>query len=77
MISPGRRQGNCIKNILVLELVIVDWQLLHLLLSFLEPAEAKEENKLPFSVVHTNNISLPNDVVKTHESNRIVENKRR
>jgi hypothetical protein len=80
-IIPRRRHGNWINNIfflfIIVKFVVIDWPWLLLLLLFLEPAEAKEENKRPYSVVHTNNIALDNDAVRIHEPNGIVENTRR
>jgi hypothetical protein len=59
---PGRRHCHWIRNVFLfvaLKFVIIDRRLRNfLLLLFLEPAEAKEENVRSFSIVHTNNIGL-------------------
>jgi len=78
---PERRHSDWIKSIflliVVINFVIVDWPWFLLLLLFLEPAEAKEENKWSYSVVYTDNIALDNNRISTHEPNGIVENTHR
>jgi hypothetical protein len=78
---PRRRHGNSTNNIfflfVVVEFVIIDWPWFLLLLLFLEPAEAKKENKWSYSIVHTDNIALDNDRVRIHEPNGVVKNTRR
>jgi hypothetical protein len=62
VLNPERRHGDWIKSIflliVVIDFVIVDWSWFLLLLLFLEPAEAKEENKWSYSVIHTDNVAV-------------------
>jgi hypothetical protein len=62
VLNPERRHSGWIKSIflliIVINFIIIDWPWFLLLLLFLEPAEAKEENKWPYSVVYTDNIAV-------------------
>jgi hypothetical protein len=78
---PGRH-GDCNGNsflflVVAIDFVIIDyWLWFRLLLLFLEPAEAKEENIRSVSVVDTDSIGLVNNGVRTHERNGIADDTR-
>jgi hypothetical protein len=60
--------------VIAVEFIIIDyWLWFRLLLLFLEPAEAKEDNIWSVSVINTNSIGLVNDGVSTHEPNGIAD----
>jgi hypothetical protein len=46
---------------LIIDFIVIDWSWWIGLLLFLEPAEAKEEYVGSYSIIHTNNITLPKD----------------
>jgi hypothetical protein len=79
-IIPGHSDWNrsiFLFLVVAVDFVIIDyWRWFRLLLFFLEPAEAKEENIWSVSVVDTNSIGLVNNGVRTHECNGIADNTR-